>query len=153
MPIHTFERTQRLRTTLDIAWKYFSNPGNLARITPDALHLRPLTPLPEEIYPGLRIRYRVRPLLRIPMTWLSEITHVTPRESFVDEQRQGPYRLWHHEHRFREIHERSVEMTDRVTYQLRFGWLGDALFHRWLVAPQLKRIFDHRERVVGEMFG
>lgn len=151
MPVHTLLRTQIIHTTLDEAWKFFSNPHNLARITPPSLDFRTLTEVPDEIYSGLMIRYRVRPLFSIPMEWLTEITHVVPRQMFVDEQRSGPYRIWHHEHHFRDLGDGRIEMLDRVTYQLPFGWLGN-LAHPILVAPQVKKIFDHRIKAVDEIF-
>ncbi len=151
MPVHTLVHTQVIHTTLAAAWKFFSNPHNLARITPPSLDFRTLSEVPDEIYSGLMIRYRVRPIFSIPMEWLTEITHVVPRQMFVDEQRSGPYRIWHHEHHFRDLGDGRVEMLDRVTYQLPLGWLGN-LAHPILVAPQIRKIFDHRIKAVDELF-
>ena len=151
MGVHTLKTTQVLRATLDQAWDFFSNPKNLARITPKELDFTVLSELPERIYPGLMIEYRVRPLLGIPMRWLTEISHVEPGRYFVDEQRVGPYRMWHHEHHFRALGDGRIEMTDRVTYIVPFGPLGE-LVHPWLVKPQLDKIFTHRQHVVGELF-
>jgi len=152
MPLHTLECSQVLHTTLEAAWKFFSDPRNLERITPAPMHLRPLDPLPADIHPGLRIRCRIRPLFRIPTTWVTEITEVVPPRLFVDEQRAGPYRSWKHEHHFHPLDEQTVGMIDRVTYQLPFGWLGN-LVHPLLVRPQLRRIFDYRKKKVAELFG
>lgn len=153
MAVHTLQATQTIPSTLAQAWTFFSNPRNLARITPPALGFEILTPdLPEEIHPGLMIAYRVRPILGVPMTWLTEITHVEEGRRFVDEQRVGPYAVWHHEHTFRDRGDGRVDLGDHVTYVLPFGPFG-VLLHGWLVRPQLDRIFAHREIAVRKIFG
>ena len=152
MPVHTIERTQIIRASPAAAWEFFSSPCNLEKITPKSLGFQILSPLPEKMYPGMMIRYRVSPLLEIPMTWVTEITHVEEGCRFIDEQRVGPYRMWHHEHHFRDLGDGRVEMLDRVTYQLPFGWLSEPV-HALVVEPQLRIIFDYREKVVGELFG
>ncbi len=152
MPVHTLERTQIIRASLTTAWDFFSSPRNLEKITPPALGFKILSELPETMYPGMMIHYRVRPLLGIPVIWVTEITHVEDQRFFVDEQRVGPYRMWHHEHHFRELGDGRIEMHDRVTYQLPFGWLSEPI-HALIVKPQLQSIFGYREKVVSEMFG
>jgi ligand-binding SRPBCC domain-containing protein len=133
-------------------WAFFSNPQNLAKITPPALDFRILSDLPAEIHPGLMIEYRVCPLLGIPMTWLTEIAQVNAPRTFVDEQRVGPYALWHHAHFFTAIGEGRTEVRDLVHYVLPFGWLGN-LAHPFLVAPTLEKIFAYREKAVAAHFG
>lgn len=151
MPVHTLERTQIIRAGLHQAWDFFSSPRNLERITPKSLDFHILSELPEKMYPGMMIRYRVRPLLGIPVTWVTEITHVKEGVFFIDEQRVGPYRMWHHEHHFRDLGDGRIEMLDRVTYQLPFGWLGEPV-HALVVKQQLASIFDYRVRAVDELF-
>ncbi len=149
--VHVFEASQIIPASIESAWDFFSNPRNLSRITPPALDFTILTELPERIYAGMMIEYRVRPLLGIPARWVTEITHVEPGKYFVDEQRIGPYRIWHHEHHFAEIEGGRIEVKDRVTYVLPFGPLGD-LAHPVLVKPQLAKIFAFREKAVSEIF-
>lgn len=152
MAVHTLHAQQIIRATREQAWGFFSDPRNLTKITPPTLGFEVLTPdLPSQIRAGLMIAYRVRPLFGIPMQWLTEITHVEEGVRFIDEQRVGPYAVWHHEHEFRDLGDGRVEMEDRVTYVLPFGPLGD-LVHPLLVKPQLKAIFGFREREVREMF-
>lgn len=103
------------------------------------------------MYPGMIITYRVHPLLGIPMNWVTEITHVEKPYRFIDEQRYGPYRMWHHQHTFREI-PGGVEAQDQVDYIMPFGPIG-GIMHRLLVKRQLNEIFDHRSRVLSEKFG
>lgn len=149
--VHTIHSSQILRSSMERAWDFFSDPRNLAKITPPELDFKILTELPDRIHPGMMIEYRVRPLLGIPVRWLTEITHVEPGKYFVDEQRIGPYRIWHHEHHFRQLDDGQIEMTDRVTYVLPFSPLSD-LIHPFLVRPQLAKIFAYREKAVNELF-
>jgi len=152
MAIHVFRRSQIVAAPLADCWAFFSDARNLAQITPPQLDFRVLSDLPPAVYPGMMIEYRVRPLLGIPVTWLTEITHVEAPRRFVDEQRVGPYAVWHHEHFFTALDGGRTELRDVVHYVLPFGWLGD-LCHPLLVAPQLEKIFAFREKAVAERFG
>lgn len=152
MAVHTLHTKQIIRATRQEAWDFFSNPRNLARITPPELGFEILTPdLPLRMRQGMMISYRVRPLLGLPMTWLSEITLVEEGLRFIDEQRAGPYAVWHHEHEFHDLGDGRIEMEDKATYVLPFAPLG-GLAHAWLVRPQLARIFAHREQAVRQLF-
>jgi ligand-binding SRPBCC domain-containing protein len=152
MAIHVLEHSQIVRASLEECWAFFSDPRNLAKITPEALDFVILSDLPERMHQGLMIQYRVRPLLGIPMTWLTEITHVKEPNYFVDEQRVGPYRIWHHEHFFKQLDDGRVELRDRVHYVLPFSPFSE-IVHPFVVAPELKKIFAHREKAVRERFG
>lgn len=132
--------------------EFFSNPANLAQLTPPSLDFTVLTEAPEKMYSGLMIEYRVRPIWGIQMAWLTEITHVDEGRRFVDEQRIGPYRVWHHEHHFRSIEDSVTEMRDVVHYVLPLSPFSE-LIHSWLVEPQLQKIFEYRERKTRELFG
>ncbi len=151
MAIHTLQFRQVIKATPQQAWDFFSDPRNLPLITPPGLGFEILTKLTGRMYPGMMIQYRVRPLFGIPMNWLTEITHVREGEFFVDEQRVGPYALWHHEHHFKNAGDGQVEMLDSVTYVPPFGWLGE-LIHPFLIKPQLDRIFAHRTVAVSKLF-
>lgn len=153
MAIHRLEKRQIIKATTEQCWAFFSNPRNLAEITPRSLDFRVVTPdLPSVIYRGLMIEYRVRPVAGIPLTWLSEITRVEQGKCFIDEQRVGPYRVWHHEHHFHPLDGGCIEVRDLLHYVLPFQW-ADFLFHPWLVRPQLDKIFSHREQAVAKKFG
>ena len=149
MRLHVLERTQRLPMALDEAWEFFTDPRNLAVITPPEMGFEVRSALPERVYAGMIITYRVRPLLGVPVTWVTEITHVREHEYFVDEQRFGPYRFWHHQHLFREV-AGGVEARDIVHYALP---PGGGVARRWLVAPKLEQIFDYRRKVLQDRFG
>jgi ligand-binding SRPBCC domain-containing protein len=103
------------------------------------------------MYPGQIIEYKVRPLLQIPVYWMTEITHVEDKQFFVDEQRFGPYSLWHHQHHFLTV-PGGVEMTDIVHYKIPFWFLGD-LANRLMIRKKLKEIFEYRFKAVEEKFG
>ncbi len=148
MPVYTFARTQVVRMSAAECWRFFSDPRNLPKITPPSLQFRVLSELPGEIYPGLMIRYRVSPLLGIPMTWLTEITHTRKPDFFVDEQRTGPYSLWHHEHSFRALNEKETEVSDLVLYVPPLGPFG-AVINALIIRRQLAMIFDYRAQALA----
>jgi ligand-binding SRPBCC domain-containing protein len=152
MAVYELMEKQALPVSLDEAWAFFSHPKNLAEMTPEYLNLKFTNSMfRDEMYAGQVITYTVKPLLGIPMFWMTEITHVKDREFFVDEQRVGPYALWHHQHHFREI-PGGVEMTDIVHYKLPGWWLGD-LANTMFVRNQLKSIFTFRRAKVEALFG
>ena len=145
------KRIQDLPIDLETAWDFFSSPKNLATITPDSLDFQVLSDLPDTMYPGMFIKYRVKPLAGIPMTWVTEITYVEHMKFFVDEQRVGPYSIWHHQQYFEEI-PGGTRMIDIVDYKLPMGPLG-AIMHGPVVKPRLKEIFDYRWDKLIEVFG
>lgn len=150
MKPYTLERSLILPISLEEAWKFFSDPGNLVKITPPDMDFRVTSSPSNTIYAGQIITYTVRPLLRMAVNWTSEITHVEQPNFFVDEQRFGPYRFWHHQHRFREV-AGGVEIHDLVHYLLHHDHLA-GLINRMIVAPRLRRIFDYRSRILKEIF-
>ncbi len=148
--VYRFSTEQQLKMTLDEAWDFFSNPANLQAITPDALSFKILTPDLGRMYSGQVIEYKVRPVLNIPVYWMTEITHVSDKQYFVDEQRFGPYSLWHHQHHFT-ANNNGVMMKDIVHYKLPFWILGD-IANSLFVKNKLKEIFDFRKKVIEEKF-
>jgi ligand-binding SRPBCC domain-containing protein len=152
MPIYQLRKEQVIPTNLETIWDFISSPANLKEITPDYMGFDITSEgLPEKMYPGMMISYKVRPMLNIPLTWVTEITHVEHLKFFVDEQRVGPYRIWHHEHHLEEL-EGGIKMTDIVTYQPPMGFLG-GLANSLIIKKQLDEIFDHRFRVIEERLG
>jgi ligand-binding SRPBCC domain-containing protein len=150
--IHRLEHAQSVPTPLEACWEFFSNPHNLPAITPPELGMRVVGSPGESVYPGMMLEFRVRPLFGIPLPWLSEITHVVTMAAFCDEQRLGPYALWHHEHFFEPVTESETRIRDRVHYRLPLSPLSEPM-HSLLVAPRLKRIFDFRREAVTRHFG
>lgn len=148
--MYQLKKTQLIKTDLETCWKFFSSPTNLKLITPPYMGFDIKVSLPEKMYEGLMIAYTVRPLWGIPMTWITEIKTVKDNHFFVDEQRKGPYNIWHHEHHFKETAE-GIEMTDIVTYVIPLGILG-RLMHPIIVKPKLEEIFDYRYKRVEELF-
>ncbi|MFY0592270.1 SRPBCC family protein [Roseivirga sp.] len=148
--IYTLETKQELAISLEEAWTFFSAPGNLEKITPDHMGFSITSGEPALMYPGQIISYIVSPFPGVKSSWVTEITHVRDLEFFVDEQRFGPYSMWHHEHIF-ETTEKGVLMTDKISYKLPFGILG-RMVHPFLVKPKLNQIFSYRRKVLDEMF-
>lgn len=149
--MYQLRREQLVKTDLTTCWDFFSSPKNLQKITPEYMGFDIKTPLPEKMYEGLMIAYTVRPLLNIPLEWITEIKYVHDKKFFVDEQRKGPYKMWHHEHHFQEVDE-GVLMTDIVSYLLPLGFLGK-IAHPIVVKSKLEEIFDYRVKKVEELFG
>lgn len=149
--VYSIKTVQNLPVSLDRAWEFFSNPANLSTITPDNMGFRVISEHHgDKMYAGQIIEYKVRPVLGIPLYWMTEITHVEDRKFFVDEQRFGPYRLWHHQHHFRETG-KGVEMTDIVHYKLPLWFLGD-IAHALFVKRRLEEIFEYRFKKAEEIF-
>ncbi|MDJ0783862.1 MAG: SRPBCC family protein [Desulfosarcinaceae bacterium] len=150
MKLYHLKRIQRLPVSLETAWQFFSSPHNLNAITPAWLNLRLTHPVPAAMHAGMLIRYRVTAIPGLPLTWVTEITHVERPAFFVDEQRFGPYRFWHHQHRFDAVNG-GTEMTDVVHYALRWGPIG-GLLQGWWVHRRLAAIFDYRRQILARRF-
>lgn len=149
--MHTIKRISKLPISVEQAWNFFSSPKNLKEITPKYMGFDITRELPEKMYPGMIITYKVKPLLGIPLNWMTEITYIDEQNFFVDEQRVGPYKIWHHQHHFKAI-DGGVEMTDIVDYVLPLGLIG-RIMEPIIVRGKLKQIFDYREKRVEELFG
>jgi ligand-binding SRPBCC domain-containing protein len=150
--VYSFKEVQRMPVSLNEAWIFFSNPANLNAITPRDMGFKTISKYHgDKMYAGQLIEYSVRPILGIPVYWMTEITHIQDREYFIDEQRFGPYSFWHHQHRFKEIND-GVEMTDIIHYKIPFWFVGDVA-NRLLVEKKLKDIFRFRREAIERKFG
>jgi ligand-binding SRPBCC domain-containing protein len=152
MATYSFHTKQLIPISIEQAWDFFSSPANLQRITPPEMRFQIISRFHGlRMYPGQLIEYKVRPFLGIPVYWMTEITQVQEPVYFIDQQRFGPYTLWHHQHHFKAI-SGGVEMTDIVHYRIPLGILGD--FANWLFVKQkLESIFQYRYKSVEELFG
>ncbi len=151
MKIYTLERSQEVAAPLGELWSFFSNPENLALITPPWLGFKIISGAGGEIHEGMIIKYSVSPLLGIPLTWVTEITEVEEPGRFVDEQCRGPYSLWRHEHIFKEEDGVTV-VKDIVNYALPLGPLG-RIINTIDTKKRLGSIFDFRQDYVERKFG
>lgn len=149
--IHQLCREQVVATDLDTAWAFIRSPENLDRITPDDMSFEIVSPLPETMYNGLLIEYRVGIPFLGKQTWLTELKHIRERHSFVDEQRIGPYKLWYHYHEIAEA-DGGVRFTDRVNYVMPFGPFGE-IARILYVKNQLNAIFDYRHEAMERLLG
>ena len=152
--VYSLKAIQEIPVNIETAWDFFSRPENLDAITPKKLGFKILNiskNYANEMYAGQVIEYTVRPLLGIPLYWMTEITHVKEKKYFIDEQRFGPYSLWHHQHHFKQTND-GIEMTDMVHYKIPFWFIGD-IANIIIIRKQLKEIFEYRYKVVQEKFG
>lgn len=152
MAAHSIKTVQKIPISLEKAWDFFSNPANLQEITPSDMGFSIISEHHgQKMYPGQLIEYKVKPLLGIPVYWMTEITQVKPGEYFIDEQRFGPYKLWHHQHHFKQI-AGGVEMTDIVHYKNPLGFLG-RIGNSLFVKKKLHTIFNYRYKKIEDLFG
>ena len=151
MKLYRLEKSQKLPITIEEGWAFFSNPENLKIITPDYMGFDIIDSDNSKMYSGQIIKYNVSPILNINMKWVTEISHVKENSFFVDEQRFGPYRFWHHKHIFKKING-GIEAIDILDYAVPFGFLG-RFFHPILIKPKLEEIFGYRKRKLEEIFG
>ncbi|HPR62681.1 MAG TPA: SRPBCC family protein [Thermoanaerobaculia bacterium] len=149
MGLFKIERRQVIPVSLTRAWGFFSDPGNLSAMTPSDLHLV-VEGNPPAMYEGMILTYRIRPVAGIAVRWVTEITHVREPHFFVDEQRMGPYRFWHHQHHFREVQD-GVEVEDIVHYRIPWYPLSIPI-HSLFIRPRLRGIFDYRSEKLRQIF-
>jgi len=148
--IFTLAKDQFLNTDLDTAWEFFSSPKNLSFITPAYMGFKITSETEEKMYPGQIITYRIGLLPFLKTNWVTEITHVKEKEYFVDEQRAGPYKIWHHEHFF-EKKENKVFIKDKITFKLPFGFAGNIAYHLF-IKKELIKIFEYRFNKLEKIF-
>lgn len=151
MAFYQFQKEQFIKASVEEIWDFISSPQNLKKITPKSMGFDILTPnLPDKIYEGMIISYKVRPLFGIPTNWVTEITHIVDKSYFVDEQRVGPYTLWHHQHII-EKKRNGILMNDIVSYKPPFGYLG-SIANTLIIEKQLNKIFNYRTKVLETIF-
>lgn len=152
MGFYQFKKKQEINQPLDVIWDFISSPKNLKKITPEYMGFDITSDnIEDKMYEGMIISYKVKPLLGIKTTWVTEITHVKDKQYFVDEQRVGPYKIWHHQH-FLEETSTGTLMTDIVSYQPPMGLLG-SIANKIIIRNKLEEIFAFRTQVLNEIFG
>lgn len=151
MGFYQFKRTQIFNHSVEQLWDFISSPQNLKAITPDYMGFDIISKdIPAKMYEGMIISYKVSPMLGIKTTWVTEITHVEDKKYFVDEQRVGPYKIWHHQHFLEQTTEGTL-MTDIVSYKPPLGILGN-LANELVIKRKLDEIFNYRTKVLNELF-
>lgn len=151
MPFYQFRKELFLPASPEELWQFIKNPRNLSKITPEYMNFQIVNPDDiDDMYPGMIISYHVSPLPFYRTQWVTEITQIEEGQYFIDEQRVGPYKIWHHQHHIRS-HEGGTMMTDIVSYQPPFGFLG-GIANYLFIANQLKGIFLYREEKMKEIF-
>jgi len=151
MAFYQLRKEQIVNANIDEIWDFISAPENLQKITPAYMKFQITRKgLTDKMHPGMIVTYKVSPIPKIRTTWVTEITQVEDKKFFVDEQRMGPYKMWHHQHHLIPV-ENGVKMVDIVSYIPPFGFLG-AIANRLFIAEQLERIFAHRKKVMEEIY-
>jgi ligand-binding SRPBCC domain-containing protein len=151
MGFYQFKKELKIHASVEEVWDFISSPRNLKEITPDYMGFDITSKdLPEKMYPGMIISYIVKPILNIKTTWVTEITQVKEQKYFVDEQRVGPYALWHHEHILEKMDD-GVLMTDIVSYKTPFGFLG-SIANKLFIRKKLHEIFNYRTKILMKKF-
>jgi ligand-binding SRPBCC domain-containing protein len=150
MKVYKKETVQHVNASIEECWAFFSSPQNLQKITPENMGFQITDFDNKSVYPGQVIQYKVSPLLGLKLSWMTVITAVKDKSYFIDEQRFGPYTLWHHKHFF-EATENGTKMTDVVHYALPLGFIG-RIMNTLVVKNKLQEIFDYRCVKVDEMF-
>ncbi len=145
-----YEFFQFVPANINLVWDFFASPANLSKITPPEMGFLITSPVPPVMYPGMFITYKISPVLGIKLNWVTEITQVSHHKFFIDEQRRGPYNLWHHEHHFREV-AGGVQMHDILYYQLPFGLIG-SITDQLFVKNKVNKIFEFREKRIDDLF-
>lgn len=151
MKIYRIHCQQRLAISQAEAWAFFSSPHNLNSITPDFFHVDITSPVPEDIYAGLLISYRMQAVLGLPMSWLSEVSQCDKPRRFVYQQRVGPFDFWSHEVAISEI-DGGILLEDIVFYTMRWSLAGRCL-HKLLIGAKLQRIFTTRRNYLQAKWG
>lgn len=149
--IYTLSTEQILNVPLDEAWDFFSSPENLQKITPAHMGFQITSEVDKKAYAGQIITYKVGILPGIKSSWVTEITQVKENEFFIDEQRFGPYAMWHHEHWFEALPDGKTLMKDKISYKIPFGFLGH-IAQSIFIKRQLKGIFEHRYKTLEKLF-
>ena len=151
MAFYQFKKTQEIKASVEEVWSFISNPENLKKITPDYMGFDIVSDvIPSKMKEGMIIIYKVSPLFGIKTTWVTEITHCKENSFFVDEQRVGPYKIWHHQHILEPIEDGTL-MTDIISYQPPFGFLGK-FANTLMIKKKLNEIFDYRTKVIKDIF-
>jgi len=151
MKIYRLKKSISLPITIEECWEFFSNPKNLKIITPNYMGFDIIDLEDTKMYAGQIIKYNVSPILGLNMKWVTEISHVEINKFFVDEQRFGPYKFWHHKHIFEAI-DGGIKVIDILDYALPFGIIGK-IFEPFLIRPKIEEIFSFREKKLVEIFG
>lgn len=149
--IYTLETQQELKMSLNKAWDYFSSPENLTKITPPKMGFNITSKADKKAYKGQIITYKVSPIPLIKTNWVTEITQVKEKAFFIDEQRFGPYAMWHHEHWFEELGNGNTLMKDKISYKIPFGFLGH-IAQILFIKKQLQAIFEYRYAILDGTF-
>tara|TARA_B110000444_G_scaffold244587_1_gene264189 strand:- start:563 stop:1060 length:498 start_codon:yes stop_codon:yes gene_type:complete len=149
--LFTLYAKQTVETKVDVLWDFFKKPSNLNKLTPQDVHFKIKSGKSDDFYEGKIISYKIQPFKLIALNWVTEISHVKEGSYFIDNQVSGPYKMWHHEHRFKSNTDGTTEIIDKVKYKVPFYILG-RLMHKILIKRKLLEIFTFRQKQINDLF-
>ena len=150
MKLHKLKFNTTINANISDVWAFFINPNNLEVLTPNNMQFKITCDADNTMYAGKIISYVITPLANIPMTWVTEITQCKELDYFIDEQRFGPYKFWHHVHQFIED-DGKTKMTDELTYSFYGGAIGDLIQNK-IITKKIEGIFNYRSIKINEYF-
>ena len=149
--IYTLYSKKTVNTTIKDAWTFFSQPKNLNELTPSDLNFKINSGLSKEFYPGKIITYSIKIFPFIKLNWTTEITNVKKNISFIDKQLFGPYKLWNHEHHFKDNKDGTITIIDKVKYKLYLHPISK-IIHKVFIKRKLLQIFNYRNKMISKVF-
>ena len=149
--IFTLKSEVNLPMPISKAWDFFSSPHNLSKITPSEMNFLITSGPTKKAYAGQIISYKVNVLKYFRLNWVTEITQVEFEQYFIDEQRFGPYKMWHHEHHFKKNKDNTTTVYDKVIYKLPYGIFG-IIAHKLFIKKRLVEIFQFRNKRIKQLF-
>ena len=149
--IYSLETKQIIDRPIEEIWSFFTNPKNLNQLTPSDMNFKILSGNSDDFYEGKIISYSVNPFKFYNIKWVTEITKIKKNDFFIDEQRFGPYKMWHHEHHFIKNNDNTTTIYDKVIYKLPYGIIGK-LSHKLFIKKRLLEIFNFRKKTIKKLY-
>ncbi len=149
--IYSLETKQIIDRPIEEIWSFFTNPKNLNQLTPSDMNFKILSGSSDDFYEGKIISYSINPFKFYNIKWVTEITTIKKNDFFIDEQRFGPYKMWHHEHHFIKNNDNTTTIYDKVIYKLPYGIIGK-LSHKLFIKKRLLEIFNFRKKTIKKLY-
>ena len=149
--IYSLETKQIIDRPIEEIWSFFTNPKNLNQLTPSDMNFKILSGSSDDFYEGKIISYSINPFKFYNIKWVTEITKIKKNDFFIDEQRFGPYKMWHHEHHFIKNNDNTTTIHDKVIYKLPYGIIGK-INHKLFIKKRLLEIFNFRKKTMKQLY-
>jgi uncharacterized protein len=146
-PFDIVERTSTLAVSAEAAFAWHERPGAFERLTPPWERVTVL-----ERSGGIRDGARTVVKLQVGparFRWVAVHRDYVQDRRFVDEQVEGPFSHWTHEHRFEPAGPAAVRYTDRIEFGAPLGTVGAEVGRR-LARPRAKRMLAYRHATLRD---